>query len=195
MAAVNGAMAQLVGYKEWVAVCEALGSGKQCLLLRKGGIHEGRDGFSFRHDRFYLFPTRFHAQAEQIRIPTDPETGAGEWKVGDEVPLRYRCEAVWARTVRDWERVRRLEPYHIWSEDLVRERFDCGEVQQIHCALVRVSVLPAPWVLPYEKKYGGCRTWVELPSSDEGSELPATPALADGDFENRRLEIEEIVGP
>ena len=57
-----------IAFKEWESVCEALGSGQQAILLRKGGIHEGRAGFSFKHERFFLFPSRFHAQAEQVRI-------------------------------------------------------------------------------------------------------------------------------
>jgi hypothetical protein len=51
---------QSVGFKEWALVCEALGTGEQTILLRKGGIAEGRDGFGFRHSEFFLFPTFFH---------------------------------------------------------------------------------------------------------------------------------------
>ena len=183
-------MGQHVGYKEWVAVCGALGSGQQCLLLRKGGIHEGRQGFAFKHDRFSLFPTRFHAQAAQVRIPCDPAAASGEWQVGEEVPIQFWCEALWAKTVTEWETVRRLEPYHVWNEDLVRERFDCGDDQQIHCALVRVYTRPAPWMLSYEKRYGGCRTWVDLPSRPEGDLIPV---LRDEEFARRQGEIEMIL--
>jgi len=52
----------VIGFKEWDVVCEAIGSGRQDVIFRKGGIHEGRDGFSFKHPEFYLFPTLFHAQ-------------------------------------------------------------------------------------------------------------------------------------
>ena len=116
-----------------MAVCDALLAGRQQLLLRKGGIHEGRKGFSFRHEAFALFPTRFHAQAAQIRDLQPPVGKTDEWEVGEEVFFEVWCEAVWARTLSDWNQVRALEPFHIWTEDLVRERFDCGDVQQIHC--------------------------------------------------------------
>ena len=59
-----------VGFKEWQVVCDALASGRQTVILRKGGIHEGRAGFSFAHESFYLFPTRFHAQGEHVREGT-----------------------------------------------------------------------------------------------------------------------------
>ena len=37
-----------VGFKEWAVVCEATGRGRQCIILRKGGIAEGREGFLFK---------------------------------------------------------------------------------------------------------------------------------------------------
>jgi hypothetical protein len=183
----------MVGYKEWEAVCEELGSGRQCVLLRKGGIHEGREGFSFKHGRFALFPTRFHAQGQQLRVPF--ETSGGEWEPGDEVPLRFFCEAVWARTLSDWDVVQSLEPFHAWSRDAVRERFDCGEVQRIHCALVRVYIFRQPWSLPYEKKLGGCRTWIELPDPPDDWSGDLRPVLSDDDFARRSAGLEGIVAP
>jgi len=191
---VNEEVALTVGYKEWEAVCEALGTGRQCVLLRKGGIHEGRAGFSFKHERFFLFPTRFHAQVEQVRVSRDAAAPGGEWAEGDEVPVRFWCEASRAGTLTSWEAVRQLEPYHVWGEDLVRERYDCGEIQQIHCALVRVFALPQPWVMPYEKHYGGCRTWVELLAPPENWERQLTPVLDDHEFATRQAAIEEILG-
>ena len=186
-----GAMDHCAGYKEWGAVCEALAEGRQHLLLRKGGIHEGREGFSFRQERFLLFPTRFHAEAAQVRVPAAPAGEAGEWEVGDEVAISIWCEALWARTLTDWEQVAALEPYHVWTEGLVRERFDCGELQQIHCALVRVFRLPGTVSLSYEKKYGGCRTWVDLPLAPPRE---VEPVMGDADFEVVRKAIESIVG-
>ena len=50
------------GFKEWQVVCDALASGRQAIILRKGGIHEGRAGFSFAEENFFLFPNRFHNQ-------------------------------------------------------------------------------------------------------------------------------------
>ena len=183
-------MDQCVGYKEWLAVCDALLDGRQHLLLRKGGIHEGRRGFSFRHDAFAVFPTRFHAQVAQIRGPLPVGGETDEWEVGEEVFFEVWCEAVWARTLSDWNQVKALESFHIWTEDLVRERFDCGDVQQIHCALVRVYRLAEPFTVPYAKGYGGCRTWVNLPVPPP--EL-MEPVVEDSAFEAARTAIETIL--
>ena len=57
-----------VGFKEWAVVCNALGRGEQSVIVRKGGIAEGREGFSFRERKFYLFPTFFHEQLEKTRV-------------------------------------------------------------------------------------------------------------------------------
>lgn len=179
----------MIGYKEWEVVCEALGSGRQVLLLRKGGIHEGRAGFSFKHDRFLLFPTKFHAQGDQVRVPCPPVTG--EWQPGDQVEMQYYCEALWARTLSDWDVVRRLEEFHVWSEDLVRERFAWGDDQGIHCALVRVHQLEEPWELTYEKRHGGCRTWLELPDGPPGA---MQPSLDDEAFQSLRQRVESVIG-
>ncbi len=178
-------------YKEWEAVCEALATGRQLVLLRKGGIHEGRQGFSFKHDEFVLFPTRFHAQAAQVRVPC--EASGGEWQPGDTVPISVFCEAIWARTLTDWDQVNALAPFHIWTEAVVRDRFDCGELQQIHCALVRAHRLPRPWRLPYSRKFGGCRTWVGLEAPDPAWKSSLEAVLSDEEFRTRLAAIEAVL--
>ena len=37
----------MFGFKEWTLICDALGRGEQSIILRKGGIAEGRAGFRF----------------------------------------------------------------------------------------------------------------------------------------------------
>ncbi len=168
-----------IGFKEWQVVCDALASGRQAMILRKGGIHEGRAGFSFAHRSFFLFPTRFHAQPDQIREGTvDAEP---EWQPGDSVEITHHAEALWAVTLTDWEKVAALEPFHIYSEKTVRDRFGWegkGMASgSIHVALVRVRHLAQPWILEYSPKYGGCRSWVNLPAAPEGWIKKATPVL------------------
>lgn len=172
------------GFKEWEVVCEALAAGRQSIILRKGGIHEGREGFAFGEESFFLFPTRFHNQAAQVRegVASDKP----EWQVGEEVAVTHQAEALWARTVTDWDRVAALEPFHIWTEETVRQRFDWEgkgmDSGSIHVALVRVRRLAEPWRFPYEKKYGGCRSWIDLPDPPEGWDEGAAYPLGDDAF-------------
>ena len=173
-----------IGFKEWQVVCDALATGRQSILLRKGGIHEGRDGFSFAHDAFFLFPTRFHAIAGQVREGT--VKALPEWQPGDEIRITHHASARWAVTLNDWEQVAALAPHHIYSEATVRDRFDWegkGMASgSIHVALVRVRELATPWIFPYEARFGGCRSWIQLPDPPPAWQTEARPVLADDRF-------------
>jgi hypothetical protein len=74
--------------KEWDVVCEALGSGRQAIVIRKGGIAEGKDGLKFEHEEFVLLPTFFHQQAERV-IPE-----AHRAPLGDRDPMiDWACQS------------------------------------------------------------------------------------------------------
>lgn len=150
---------QSIGFKEWALVCQALGSGRQTVIIRKGGIAEGRDGFAFRQRDFFLFPTYFHEQIERVRLPEAkiPEPLAGE------IEIRYAAAVQAVRVMTDWAEVRALAPFHILDESVVRERFDYDEARGVHVAFVRVFALNPIWRFPDWKRYAGCRSWVELP--------------------------------
>lgn len=154
-----------IGFKEWQVVCDALSSGRQSLILRKGGIHEGREGFSFAHDAFFLFPTRFHVSSEQVR--EGEVSSAPEWEVGDLVRITHYVQVPMAVTLTDWNRLLALEPLHIYTRETLRDRFDWegkGMASgSIHVALAEVYALAEPWEFPYEKGFGGCRSWLTLP--------------------------------
>lgn len=156
-----------IGFKEWKVVCDALASGRQSVLLRKGGIHEGRSGFSFAHESFFLFPTHFHAQSEHVREGNS--TCLPEWKPGDTVHITHHVNARLAVTLTDWKDVAALGPFHIYTEETVRQRFDWEgkgmHSGSIHVALVEVRKLPAPWELEYKPSFGGCRSWISLPKA------------------------------
>ena len=55
-----------LAFKEWAAVIQALAHGSQIVVLRKGGIHEGRGGFKTKHESFLLYPTYEHQKAEDL---------------------------------------------------------------------------------------------------------------------------------
>ena len=180
------------GFKEWSFVCDALGSGAQSIILRKGGIHEGRGGFWWRHDRFFLFPTHFHEQGTQFLWtqsvsskaqggPAEPETHTIECLA--EVESKHQ--------ITDWNTVRRLAGLHFWTEETLRERFDYSEATGISLAFVRVFRLSAPWTFPDEKKFGGCRSWLDLPAPPES--LPPRAVLDDATHAARRDALEEIM--
>jgi hypothetical protein len=167
---------QSVGFKEWAVVCEALGAGKQSVLLRKGGIAEGREGFGFRHDRFFLFPTFFHEQVVNVRTTDAQIPRAHE----GEIEVRYFAKLEAEKKIMDWSQVAALEPLHILAEAVVRERFEYKGAG-LHVAFVRVFRLEPVWILPDEPAYGGCRSWVNLPECPNASQLE--PVLTDQEHE------------
>ncbi|TAG10579.1 MAG: DUF1802 family protein [Verrucomicrobia bacterium] len=157
---------QAIGFKEWQVVCDAIGNGRQTLILRKGGIHEGRDGFHFAHREFFLFPTRFHAQSEHVRVGSVEVLD--EWKIDDPVPISVWVEVISTRLLEKWEEVILLEKQHIYTESTLKERFEWQgksmAAGSLHVAEIRAHQLDVPWVISYQKSYAGCRSWVDLPT-------------------------------
>jgi hypothetical protein len=158
-----------IGFKEWALVCDALGSGAQSLLLRKGGIAEGRAGFRFQHDDFLLLPTLFHEQAAQLKVPGNTPLPQAAADGQHEITLRVRVE--WAEDVTDLEAAHRLAPYHLWRPELVEERFRYKDDPRLSVAFVRVERLAEPFRFPDSPRYGGCRSWVNLPDLPAGTQF------------------------
>lgn len=172
-----------VGFKEWSLVVDALGAGRQSLILRKGGIAEGRGGFQWQKSEFLLFPTHFHEQHERISWQPTPEAAA-DLDREEVAVLRYAARVEHTAELTEWSAVEALAPYHVWNEDVVRERFGYGEANRLSVAFVRVFRLPEPWELLREARYGGCRSWVDLP--ERGLAWPELePVLSEAEHEAR----------
>ena len=158
------------GFKEWAIVCRAISKGEQSVIVRKGGIHEGRSGFRFQHDAFYLFPTLFHEQVARTTLPPDtPIPALPEGKVCIETFVRVES----AELISDLSTALQLRPFHIFRDSVVEDRFTYDEPQGVNVAVIRAFRLPEPWIFPMEKRYGGCRSWVSLPAPPEFSEMEA----------------------
>jgi hypothetical protein len=169
-----------VGFKEWSIVCEALGRGLQSIILRRGGIAEGREGFSFRHREFFLFPTHFHEQPDKVRridisIPEPDAT---------KIDIKYFVRIENTRVIASWAVAEALEPLHVLRPEVVRERFEYDRAPGIHAAVVRVFRVEPVWTIVNEKKYGGCRSWVNLPESPANLCLKAV--LSDAEHGDHR---------
>lgn len=186
-----------VGFKDWALICEAMGTGRQSLILRKGGLAEGRGGFGFHHETFFLFPTRYHEQALKIR---PDELAAVDAAGGDEagvVPIRYGCRLERSWRVEDWETVRRLEPFHVYREEVARERFAYADRHHTEGALsvafCRVYRLDPAWTLPNSPAFGGCKSWIGLPpTAPAGTQWQ--PVLDEEAHRVRREALSRILG-
>ena len=173
-------------FKEWALVCEALGRGQQNILIRKGGISEGKAGFQFKHKEFFLFPTWFHGQLEKTIL----RDNLSPFFVGNALEIRYLASIEWVRFVQDKEKIAYLREFHILQDFVVQKRFQDRELG-IHIALVRVFRLNPLHCIPYEERYGGCRSWVEVPSRQNDSFL--VPAVGDELHQQRKQALETIL--
>src|ERR1700740_3298907 len=86
-------------FKEWAIIVDALGRGEQIVILRKGGISEGRGGFKVEQPRFLLFPTLFHQQRESVTAPAQARYDeiAPGFAPPDRLRLEYFAEVVLAK--------------------------------------------------------------------------------------------------
>lgn len=178
-------------FKEWASVCRALGQGRQVLILRKGGIAEGPRGFEVTDQQFFLYPTYLHQSASGV-IPewrgvfescVDPSPG----KVSI---AHYAIVSSWVR-VRTLEKLRALKGQHVWSDEVVEERFRRWEDESVVALMVRIYALPKAVVLPALESYAGCKSWLAL--AEQVSLEGAAPVLDDAAFEKKLAEIKAVV--
>jgi hypothetical protein len=177
-------------FKEWAAICRALGDGRQALLLRKGGIAEDGGEFQVEHRRFWLFPTYTHQQRGGVKpeaIPLLEEAEAARPPAGV-VRLTHFAEVAGVYHVHEPAPALMLNHLHLWSEETVRQRFAYRR-PGLFVLPVRVYRAAEAVELSNTSAYDGCRSWVELdrPLPTDGAE----PVVEDEAFDGllRRLDV------
>ncbi len=177
-----------IAFKEWAVVCRALAEGTQSIILRKGGIHEGREGFRVEHREFWLFPTQFHQQPDQLTASAEPiwrQTIADAPAVGT-IPLALYIVVEQVHEILDEALLDRVAGMHVWSDATVRERFHYRR-PGLFLLLARVYRIPTPHVLNDTPYFAGCRSWVELP--EELSTAGAASVISDEQFASVRAGV------
>lgn len=169
-------------FKEWAVVVDALETGTQSIILRKGGIAEGKGGFQLDHRSFWLFPTQFHQQHEMV---IDSAKKRYEKISKDLTPegfvrISSYAEIVAAYDIQENQEAENLSDLHIWKDHVIRERFDWGKRKDIHALAVRTFILPSPAEIPLLDSYGGCKSWINL--EEDISTEGAIPAIDDAAF-------------
>jgi hypothetical protein len=132
--------------KEWSSVIDALGRGEQVILIRKGGIADPT--FGVEAERFYLFPTYFHA-------------GNGS-EPPDNISITHWAEVARTWRVRDLDLLERLAPFTLMDRQNLVIRYRFREDQALHVIAVRAWRLPKPVTIAVTPEYGGCRSWVSI---------------------------------
>ena len=179
-------------FKEWEAIVEALGHGAQIVILRKGGIAEGRQGFQAKHPKFWLFPTAYHQQWEKTKPDLQRYLAPGAARPADQpITLQYIAEVTDTVYLSSWDQVARLDDTHFWSEEILRERFNYadrpGMEPGLHLLIVRVSHVNLAHQLAPSKDYDGCKSWIDVPA-DWQHDI-AAPVVRTEEFATRRSRI------
>ena len=180
-----------VALKEWASVCAALESGRQMVLLRKGGILEAIGGFELEHRDFLLFPTYLHQKAEMLK----PDAHIG-LEPRDDEPAEVMLSA--AATVTDIIKLRsrdqmdRIEDAHVWTPPLIDMRFNYRPMNPLYLLIVRAYRLSVPVKIANIPAYAGCKSWVPL---EEAIALASiTPAMNQREFDERRKSLLDRIG-
>jgi hypothetical protein len=177
-------------FKEWAVVCRALGSGRQILILRKGGIAEGPHGFEVQDQQFFLYPTYLHQSPTSVVSGWQEELSQCVDPAPGHVTLQhYAIVSSWVR-VRTMEKLKALRSHHIWSDAVVEERFNRWAEDSVHALIVRVFELPDPVVISELESYAGCKSWITL--AEQVPLTGARPVLDDAEFEKRMNEVKAL---
>lgn len=175
-----------VALKEWSGICAALLSGRQTIVLRKGGIDEGPGGFRPVHPAFWLFPTVEHEAQQGLRDAVEPRVAPSTGGV----PLTGLAGIAWVGRIDRREALEPLAPFHVWTPETIARRFDYREPGLWLLAL-RVWRTETPrWLQPTAAQ-AGCRSWVELaePLATDGLK----PVLDDAEFADRLAMISQLL--
>ncbi|MBI3317586.1 MAG: DUF1802 family protein [Candidatus Omnitrophica bacterium] len=157
-------MTSNVALKEWALVVQAMASGRQLLLVRKGGIRDPRGAFQLAHREFFLYPTLEHQSPEAVRPEFQNEFRESPSPPGDsdQVALSVYGGVAFCAQVREPAQLAGLEKYHIWKPEFFEERMIYRPQSPTLVVVLRAYRLPSPHVIPVESSYAGCKSWVPL---------------------------------
>jgi len=181
-----------VAFKEWASVCDALYSGRQSLIVRKGGISEGAGPgvFTPEHSEFWLYPTWLHQAQQGVRSEVSESLPAHRAPLGGSVPIRVLVRIELTGYLETAEKLLSLEELHIFTPETIVKRFHyrrpglwiLGVRAWRHDPGLSIAATP---------EHAGCKTWVKL---DEP--LPTTgliPVLDDHEWAEKREQLQMIL--
>jgi hypothetical protein len=176
-----------IAFKEWAGVCDALASGRQAMILRKGGIEEGPRGFVPEQPAFWLYPTFVHEGEQGLKnaSTTPRRTDAGI------VPIGAMAAVESVDRVDDLDVLLGLDALHAWTAETVRKRFEYRK-PGLWVLGVRVYRRDEPWTVEVTPAQLGCKTWVPLEKPLATAGL--TPARSEAEAAADRARLASALG-
>ncbi|PYK57299.1 MAG: hypothetical protein DME43_15545 [Verrucomicrobia bacterium] len=165
-------------------VCDALGRGRQSVILRKGGIAEGRAAFHFGMASSFCFRRSSMSRSRKCGLQ-----GLISQCRGSTIAIRWYAKVERALRIDSLAIAEALALLHILSAEVVRERFGY-KGDGLNVAFVRVFEISPVWVLQNGKRFSGCRSWVELPPLPE---MTMRAVLNDSAQTKLRAQFDQIV--
>ena len=176
--------------KEWAIAVDALSFGKTVVLLRKGGIREA--DFQVQHPRFWLYPTYEHQKPHLLKPEYAQQvTSVPSGWHPDTVTIKSYAEITKVFQIAKLKQIEALQPYHIWHEDMVRDRLKWKAKKPLAVLLLRVYRLADSQTITYNPTYGGCKSWIELLESIDNSS--SVPAIGDREYAVQTEEVEAAI--
>lgn len=179
--------------KEWAVAIEALGQGRQALIIRKGGIREEHNRFEVRFPEFLFFPSFEHQQSDLLR----PEHAAALSDAlaatpdDDSLTFTHFARVHSAFAVSELAELESLAPHHIWTQQYAEKRLRWKPRVALTAMVLRVYRLPEPKQVPVRPEYAGCKSW--LPLLDTVTVDALEPAMSDAAFEAEAAAIDEAM--
>ncbi len=150
-----------VALKEWHLVIQALLSGQQTVLLRKGGILEANNEFELEHQNFLLYPTFVHQQLNGIK-PQWRDRVQQAAQEPDEILIEAYATARHIFEVPSRAAMDQLHDLHVWDAPLLDMRFNYRPEKPLYLVVLQAYKLPVPVKIAGNIAYAGCKSWVPL---------------------------------
>ena len=178
--------------KEWAIAVNALAAGKTILLLRKGGIREESKNFQVESSKIWLYPTFEHQKRKLLKpqYRSQVQEVSPGWHP-ENISIQSYAEITHTLLVDNLETLEKLSPHHIWTQEMLCDRFKWKPQQPLKVLLLKVAKLPNPITLPYHQSYGGCRSWIDLQSPIDSQDV--TPVLTEEDYQRETQKIIDLI--
>ena len=174
--------------KEWASIIRALESGKQTVLLRKGGIMETASGFMVESEKFLLYPTAEHQGYTNIKTEFhDMLENANSPPKGYNKITSY-AKVLVESDITSKDTLDSLSRFHIWSNAYIDSRKNWNPEKPIKALFLKVYKIPEI-IIPLKQEYQGCKSWIDVPK-----EIPnGVPVLNDAEIKSRLEEFRSII--